>query len=108
MSEIDNVISGLDRISLLAQLKDKVNYAIEAGELRCGACNHWMKSRVCPREKNIGGMTRGPSSGSLACDQFSRSMSSIATQGRRVCEAIEFAEAHHLPIPTHLQSKAQS
>jgi len=31
-----------------------------------------MKSRDCPREKNIGGMSRGPSSGQPGCDKFLR------------------------------------
>jgi hypothetical protein len=37
---------------------------------RCGDCNNWMKSRQCPRERNVGGMSRGPSCESLICPSF--------------------------------------
>jgi hypothetical protein len=37
---------------------------------RCGDCAKWMKSRACPKEQNIGGMSRGPSSDSPKCGQF--------------------------------------
>lgn len=37
---------------------------------RCGECSKWMKSRECPREKNVNGWTRGPSSGDVTCDSF--------------------------------------
>ena len=49
---------------------DSMHKAIKTKELRrkiagigsrCGDCNHWMKSRTCPRERNVGGMSRGPS-----------------------------------------------
>jgi hypothetical protein len=29
-----------------------------------------MKSRECPREHNVNGMSRGPSCNALACDKF--------------------------------------
>ena len=39
---------------------------------RCGDCFNWMKSSRCPREKNINGMSRGPSMGAPvgACPKF--------------------------------------
>lgn len=37
---------------------------------KCGDCYFWMKSRDCPREKNINGQTCGPSMGAAACDKF--------------------------------------
>lgn len=36
----------------------------------CGDCYYWMKSRDCPRERNVNGMSRGPSSGGLPCVKF--------------------------------------
>ncbi len=37
---------------------------------KCGECRHWMKSRECPREHNVKGMSRGPWGGAMACDKF--------------------------------------
>lgn len=37
---------------------------------RCGDCAKWMKSRECPRERNVKGMSRGPSCNDYPCDQF--------------------------------------
>lgn len=37
---------------------------------RCGNCDKWMKSRECPREHNVKGMSRGPSCEDMICGQF--------------------------------------
>lgn len=44
--------------------------ALSAALPRCGECKHWMKSRECPREHNVNGMSRGPSCGAAVCDKF--------------------------------------
>ena len=44
--------------------------AISSGLPRCGECSHWMKSRECPREHNVKGMSRGPSCDDRTCDKF--------------------------------------
>lgn len=53
---------------------DEIRYAITqalASALpKCGECSHWMKSRECPKEHNVKGMSRGPSCDALACDKF--------------------------------------
>lgn len=102
MSEIDRVIDGLNKISLIAQLRDKVRVAADAKRNRCGGCDHWMKSRQCPKERNVGGMSRGPSCDDLACSSFSITAREIETRSRRAGEAISFAEQHGLPVPTYL------
>lgn len=38
----------------------------------CGDCYFWMKSRSCPKEKNINGYSRGPSMNGLICEKFER------------------------------------
>lgn len=43
----------------------------------CGSCDKWMKSSECPREKNINGMSRGPSCKSPICGQFVWAASSL-------------------------------
>lgn len=36
----------------------------------CGDCDKWMKSSLCPREKNVNGKKSGPSCGASICSQF--------------------------------------
>ena len=36
----------------------------------CGGCYWWMKSRRCPREKNVNGWNRGPSMNSPVCKEY--------------------------------------
>ncbi|CDX26739.1 hypothetical protein MPL3356_60527 [Mesorhizobium plurifarium] len=41
----------------------------------CGACDKWMKSRECPKERNVNGYSRGPSMKDFKCNQFVESAS---------------------------------
>jgi len=102
----DRAEAALSRISLLAQLRDKVAWAHDATLPRCGRCSDWMKSKICPRERNINGISRGPSCNTLPCDQFSwdRFHQELAT--KKADEAIAFATEHGLPVPEHLESKS--
>jgi len=38
--------------------------------INCGNCNKWMKSRMCPREKNVNGRNKGPGRTSWPCKDF--------------------------------------
>lgn len=105
MSGIDTVIDGLDRISLAAQLRDKVFYALEASKPRCGACQHWLKSRECPAETNVNGISRGPDAGGRPCHKFQVTSGSIALAQKRIGEAVEFATVHRLPLPSSLAAR---
>lgn len=44
----------------------------------CGDCDKWMKSRECPRERNVDGMSRGPSCGASICSAFVEAKSATA------------------------------
>lgn len=98
----DSVATPLERLSLLVQLKDKVRDAAESTRPRCGSCQHWMKSRICPREKNVNGYSRGPSCNDLPCDKYLLSSRSAENTKRKCQEAVDSAEAHGLPTPTQL------
>ncbi len=37
---------------------------------RCGNCYFWLKSRDCPREKNVNGQSRGPSCNGSPCEKY--------------------------------------
>jgi hypothetical protein len=102
MDEFDQIATGLNRISLLAQLRDKVAIAQVASRTRCGDCQHWMKSRSCPAERNVGGMSRGPSADAPTCGKFAIASASIALRNQRIEEAVAFAKNHGLPIPEGL------
>ena len=97
--DMDRVINALEGISNRAQLRDYIHYAEAAARLRCGACQHWMKSRICPRERNVNGWNRGPSSESVPCDKFLITARSINTIANKRREASEFAASHGLPNP---------
>jgi hypothetical protein len=99
MTTIDKAIDALGRISLLAQLRDKVVFARSMSTKRCGACEHWMKSRECPREYNKNGWQKGPSCGDLACSKFERTASDLSIQQKRYDDAVAFAREYGLPIP---------
>lgn len=45
----------------------------ESARPHCGGCYWWMKSRDCPRERNVGGISRGPGSGASPCAKFTAS-----------------------------------
>ncbi len=99
MADIDNIISGLDRISKIAHLKDKVMEARFSARLRCGVCYFWMKSRDCPRERNVDGMSRGPSCEAPICGKFQQTNSSLEIIARKQQEANNFAARYDLPLP---------
>jgi hypothetical protein len=90
-------------LSNIARLRDKVAIATRAHDKRCGNCIHWMKSRSCPRENNIDGMSRGPSCDDPVCSKFSITKTAIENQKRCIHEAINFAKENDLPIPDYLK-----
>lgn len=99
MSKIDKIISGFDRLSKITQLKDMVTEARISARLRCGSCHFWMKSRECPRERNVDGMSRGPSCEAPVCGTFLQTTSSLEIAARKKSEANNFAVRYDLPLP---------
>ena len=97
--DFDKVVSTLDRISHLSRLRDKVAIAKSSASRRCGNCSHWMKSRSCPMERNVGGYSRGPIANTPACSKFQITQTAVELQRRRIKEAVDFANAHDLPTP---------
>lgn len=101
-TDLDRFIEGMERTSLLAQLRDKVIEALGTFKPKCGNCQHWMKSSVCPRERNVNGRPHGPSMNERACDKFNVEQWVLDLQEKRIKEAVAFAEEHDLPIPDSL------
>jgi hypothetical protein len=102
-NDLDRAVSAFGKLSLLAQLRDKVVYAEEAFKPRCGDCEHWMKSNACPREHpDLSGYRKGPSCNAPPCAKFQVTQSSIAIARKRTNEAIAFAQKHDLPMPEYL------
>lgn len=60
----------------------------------CGSCHFWMKSRECPKEKNVNGYSRGPSSGSPKCGQFVMTKSTAELRAERQKELDETIAIH--------------
>lgn len=97
--QFDRAIDALGRVSLLAQLQDKVVELSRTGRRECGNCEHWMKRVICPHEPGIGSGKLGPSCGSLACGKFEMKASTKRLIDERFKDALDFAEKHGLPIP---------
>lgn len=57
----------------------EISVALASALPRCGECYYWMKSRECPREHNVRGMSRGPSSGDATCAKFKAKDARTAT-----------------------------
>lgn len=66
---------------------------------RCGSCRDWMKSRQCPREKNVDGVSKGPSMSAPACQQFARKVATQSLIDERLSE-LEIARTPATPKET--------
>lgn len=82
MNDMDRIAAPLQRLSELAQRRDKERELRRWAAPSCGGCYWWMKSRDCPREHNVNGMTRGPSADALPCAKFKPSKSHEDAVGR--------------------------
>lgn len=81
-----------DRFSEHVHTQDKIRKlraAVFQQGRTCGDCSNWMKSRLCPKERNVKGMTRGPSSGDLKCNQF---LEGVGATKRRADLSAQLAE----------------
>lgn len=99
MRGVDKIIGGLDRLSKIAQLKDMVTEANISSRSSCGSCHFWMKSRECPRERNVDGFSRGPSCEAPICGTFLQTTSSLEIEARKKSRANGFAAREGLPLP---------
>jgi hypothetical protein len=95
----------MERMSLLVQLRDKLVACSMIGRPECGNCFFWMKSRECPRERNVAGASRGPSSLDRACDKFRIEKRIVDLKAERLSDAVAFAKTYGLPIPPTLGEK---
>lgn len=55
---------------------------------RCGDCYFWMKSRDCPRERNVNGMSHGPSAGGLPCSKMHETSASLDRRAKLQSELL--------------------
>lgn len=67
--EVNDILSGFQRLSLINQLTDKIVYLERWINKRCGNCEKWM-NRNCPKERNVNGYNRGPSCDDYGCELF--------------------------------------
>lgn len=79
--ELDNIISGFQRMSEMAQIRDLRREARATIAPRCGNCEHWMKTRVCPREE-----FSKPTCGDPPCSKHQEQESTRALYNKRVAE----------------------
>lgn len=78
MSEITSAIFSMaDKFSEIKSLvseQKQLAQTIRHHETTCGACAKWMKRNECPKEKNIRGMSRGPSCDDYKCSIFEQKL----------------------------------
>lgn len=65
---------------------------------RCGDCDKWMKSRECPRERNVNGWNHGPSCNDyvFSCRSFVEARSATARRARLQDELATLDPVHPL------------
>lgn len=68
----DEIWAWAARLSAITQEAARLSEidAVLRARPRCGECDHWMKSRECPSERNVNGYNRGPSMNGSACGKF--------------------------------------
>lgn len=67
---LDNIIEQDKLQQGILGLRDKIQIAKDTDRKECGHCDLWMKSSLCPRERNVNGRNKGPSISEIACDKF--------------------------------------
>ena len=68
-AEIERLFDGLELYSQQIFLNDQLKNVADACRDECGSCIFWMR-KGCPKEKNINGISRGPSCCSPPCEKF--------------------------------------
>lgn len=68
--QLDHAIGVMGRLSALAYIADLRKDLHEFNRPKCGDCFLWMKSRLCPKEHNVNGYTRGPNCNGAPCDKY--------------------------------------
>ncbi len=106
--EFDRVTDAVLKIGALAHLRDLVHIAIQASYRKCGRCEHWMKSKTCPQEKNVNGFSQGPSRNGSPCPKFEWNPRAVKFTRQRQGEAIAFAKKYDLPIPQTLEAQEEA
>jgi len=77
------------RLAKVQQLKAEI-----AKPLRCGDCYWWMKSRDCPRERNVNGRNRGPSMNDWPCGKMQETADSIERREKHKAELAALQHPH--------------
>lgn len=93
--DVGRTVSAFSRASRLVDLNSKFAAAQLLDKRECGNCYFWMKSRECPREKNVKGYSRGPSCSGFACDKFQVTNSAVALKEKRLAEIGDEIKAFH-------------
>lgn len=74
MDNIDDHVFGfadkvIERTDLLHERRELSQRIFEIKN-KCGSCEFWNKSRLCHKEINVNGYSRGPSCGDMKCNKF--------------------------------------
>jgi hypothetical protein len=95
--EVNDILSGFQRLSAITQLLSDINNLSRWINKRCGNCDKWMCSNLCPREKNVNGRNHGPSMNTLGCDLFSLKSYQIKYYNRECQELLDSKYMKFIP-----------
>ena len=84
--DFERFADALGRISRLQHIERLKREADQTDRRRCGNCTKWMKSRICPKEKNVNGYSKGPSSEAAACSEFEIEQWVVDLKAKRMAE----------------------
>lgn len=95
--EVNNILSGFQRLSEITQLYSKINNLSRWINKRCGNCDKWMCSNLCPQERNVNGRKKGPSMNAYGCDLFSLKSYQIKYYNRECRELLDNKYMQFIP-----------
>ncbi len=96
-AEVNEILSGVQRLSEVSQLLSKINNLSRWINKRCGNCDHWMCSNSCPREKRIHGRPKGPGMNEYGCNKFSLKSYQIKYYNRECQELLDDKYMQFIP-----------
>lgn len=67
----------------------QLNQALADCGTRCGDCYKWMKSSMCPAERNVNGRNHGPSCQSRKCGQYQEDQAATKRRSEIAAKLVE-------------------
>lgn len=93
----DKAVEICQSLSDYADIKTKIDEYVMTDRKVCGNCFYWMKSSLCPCERNVNGRQIGPSMSGVACNKFQLNDITKKLKKERLSKIKEHSYYKHLP-----------